>query len=240
MRLAFGLPALAALLVCAGALAQSGPVPPGGFGKRGSTSPLIGPRDDRAGTKVTDPQAYDAISLFSRLCVSTRGNRGRAEGIVGNGDTSIEKMDPPLLRGLENGQSGGVGWIITMPLGDKVLLEFPPTGECVVRSPRADQPQLEAAFRNLLDQYASSGQFTVKREGEQSKLVDLQPDPNEAKSAQNSGVPKKPDKVKFNALVYSMTLPDEDRKAELALYSTQSTDVSIQATLTYVLVTGKP
>jgi hypothetical protein len=145
-------------------------------------------------------------------------------------------MDAPLLRGVENGRSGGIGWIVTMPLGDKIVLDFSATGECFVRAPRADQPALEAAFRNLLDQYASSGQFTVKRESEGTKLVDLAPDPAEAKGKLPEGVPKRPDKVKFNILVYSMTLPDEDRKAELVLYSTQSTDVSIQGVLSYALV----
>jgi len=113
--------ALAALFSDA-AMAQSGRSRPSGANPNQTPTP-----DKSASPRTIDPQAYDAIDLYSRLCVSTRGDRARAVTIVGEGDSAIEKMDPALLRGLENGASGGIGWIIRMPLGDRIILEFPPT-----------------------------------------------------------------------------------------------------------------
>ncbi len=137
------------------------------------TNPNQSPIPDKsASPRTIDPEAYDAIDLYSRLCVSTRGDRARATAIVGDGDTAIEKMDEPLLRGMENGKSGGIGWIIRMPLGDRILLEFPPDGGCIVRAPRVKTSEMESAFRNLLDQFSASGQFTVHRVADQTKTID--------------------------------------------------------------------
>src|SRR5579859_974713 len=155
------LPALAfAALFSAAAAAQSGYGRSRPSGVNPNQSPIP---DQSASPRTIDPEAYDAIDLYSRLCVSTRGDRTRAQTIVGEGDSAIETMDAPLLRGLENGKSGGVGWIIRMPLGDRIILEFPPDGTCIVRAPRVKSSEMENAFRNLLDQFAASGQFTVRR-----------------------------------------------------------------------------
>ncbi len=110
--------------------------------------------DKSASPRTTDPQAYDAIDLFSRICVSTHGDRAQTEGIVGDGDAAIEKMEPALVRGLENGAEGGIGWIISMPLGDKILLELPATGGCLVRAPRVNTAQLEVAARVEMELHA--------------------------------------------------------------------------------------
>src|SRR5690349_17374444 len=108
---AFWLALTLAALFSGAASAQSYGLAPG-------VNPNQSPIPDKsASPRSIDPQAYDAIDLYSRLCVSTRGNKERAVAIVGNGDSAIETMDASLLRGLENGQSGGLGWIIRMPLG---------------------------------------------------------------------------------------------------------------------------
>lgn len=232
---AFGvIPALALIVSAGPAAAQSGPVPPGGYGRPGSTSPLIGPRDQTR-PRATDPAAADAIGLFARLCVTTRGNRERAAGIIGDGDSAVEKLDPATLRGLENGQTGGVGWIITMPLGDRILIEFPPGGACVVRAPRVDQSEIETAFRNLLDQYAASGRFQVERKGEQTRVLDDEP-----RSGRRPAGRSDAGKLKFRIIAYSMSLPDSDDSAQLVLGSTDSRDVSIQASLSYALGPAQP
>jgi hypothetical protein len=212
----------------------------GGMGRRGqgpsaNKEPIP---DKSASPRTTDPEAYDAIDLFSRLCVSTRGSRARAIGIVGDGDTAIEQMDAPTLRGLEGGRSDGIGWIISMPLGDKILLEFPPDGACIVRAPRVNAAQMETAFRNLLDQYSASGQFGVKRLADQNQTVD---DPDRKSEKQEQHVTRdelsKPDenKIKFHILAYTMTLPDADKTARLLLATTESRATSIQATLSFTL-----
>ncbi len=218
---------------------QSGPGnsfgQPGGQpgGRRGAQ---LGPNrdpipDQSANPNTSDPAAYDAIGLFSRLCVSTRGNRARATGIVGSGDGAIEKMDAPLLRGMENGRDGGVGWIIKMPLGDTLLLEFPADGSCIVRVPRVSPPQLEQAFHNLMEQFAGSGQFDIRREGEQTKAVDLaNPD---AAPKPNDDVRHPGDKLKYHIQVYSMRVPDIDRSVQLVLATTPSDKVSIQGVMSY-------
>jgi hypothetical protein len=197
--------------------------------------------DKSKSPRTSDPEAYDAIDLFSRLCVSTQGSRARAVGIVGDGDTAIEKMDPPLLRGLEGGQSGGIGWIIRMPLGDKILLEFPPDGSCIVRAPRVTAAQLESAFRNLLDQYSASGQFDIKREGEQTKALDAPA----AKGADPDSKPNEErhrgdDKPKMHLMIYSMKLPDADQTAQLVVATTDSKTVSIQGILSYAMLPQEP
>jgi len=220
-----------AVFFSAAALAQSGP--PGGYGGRvpqSGANPNREPLpDDSASPRTVDPEAYDAIDLYSRLCVSTRGDRARATAIVGDGDTAIEKMDAPLLRGMENGQTGGIGWIIRMPLGDRILLEFPPDGGCIVRAPRVTAAQMESTFRNLLDQYSASGQFTVHRVADQMQSVDA-PKPSDKDTDRKTG-----EKMKFHILGYRMELPDSGKQAELVLATTDSPAANIQATLSFVI-----
>ncbi len=213
---------------------HTGPSGYGGQGGRSGGSPLIGPPAD--GPKGLDPEAHDAIELFSRLCVSTRGDRARVAGIVGEGDTAIEPMDEPLLRGLENGKSGGIGWIIRMPLGEKLLVDLPASGSCLVRAPRVEPAVLEAAFRSLLDQYTASGQFAVRREGDQTKIMDPagKPANDQAQTAHDGRGPGLDTRLKYHFVVYSMHMPDGDQSAELGLATTDSKSVSIQATLSFV------
>ncbi len=189
--------------------------------------------DKSVSPRASDPEAYDAIDLYSRLCVSTRGDRDRASGIVGDGDTAIEKMDAPLLRGMENGQSGGIGWIIRMPLGDRILLEFPPDGTCVVRAPRVNAGQIETAFRNLLDQYSASGQFAVHRIADQTKTIEPSDKPKERRNEPKDEQSGPDDKLKFHILAYSMVLPDSGKAAQLVLATTDSRSTSIQATISF-------
>jgi hypothetical protein len=206
----------------------------GGGGKR-PRDPLP---DQSASPRSGDPAADDAIDLFSRLCVSTRGNRETAVGIVGDGDTAIEKMSEPLLRGMQNGQSGGVGWIIRMPLGDRILLEFPPDGTCVVRAPRVNPARIEAAFQELLQQYSASGQFDVRHTGEATKAFD--PPAEDGSSRNKAAAPggerhQDDGKLKVHFTAYTMRMPDTGKVAELGLATTDSRAVNIQATLTYIV-----
>ena len=192
--------------------------------------------DKSASPRTTDPQAYDAIDLFSRICVSTHGDRAQTEGIVGDGDAAIEKMEPALVRGLENGVGGGIGWIINMPLGDRILLELPAAGGCLVRAPRVNTAQLENAFRNLMEQYTGSGRFGIRRLGDQTKTID-----EPARPAGPNGRPAQPaEKVKFHVLAYRMTIPDSGESAEILLVSTDSQIPMVQATLSFALVPDKP
>jgi hypothetical protein len=186
--------------------------------------------DQSASPRTIDPEAYDAIDLYSRLCVSTRGDKARALAIVGDGDSAIEKMDAPLLRGLENGKSGGIGWIIRMPLGDRILLEFPPDGTCIVRAPRVKASEMENAFKNLLDQFSASGQFIVHRVADQTQSYDP-PAPKSLDDRQ----PRPGEKLKFHILGYRMTLPDTGRQAELVLATSDSPAANIQATMSFVI-----
>jgi hypothetical protein len=226
--LTFGLVLVA--LFSGAASAQSGyGRPPSG------TNPNREPLPDQsASPRTVDPEAYDAIDLYSRLCVSTRGDRTRATAIVGDGDTAIEKMDAPLLRGMENGKTGGIGWIIRMPLGDRILLEFPPDGGCIVRAPRVSMVEMEKTFRNLLDQYAASGQFTVHRVADQTQSVDSATRPSD----KDAGA-KPSEKMKFHILGYRMVLPDSGKQAELVLATTESAAANIQATLSFVIQPDK-
>jgi hypothetical protein len=223
--LRFGL--VLAALFSGAASAQSGYGRPPSGGANPNREPLP---DQSASPRTVDPEAYDAIDLYSRLCVSTRGDRTRATAIVGDGDTAIEKMDAPLLRGMENGKTGGIGWIIRMPLGDRILLEFPPDGGCIVRAPRVSVAEMEKTFRNLLDQYAASGQFTVHRVADQTQSVDSATRP----SGKDAGA-KPSEKMKFHILGYRMMLPDSGKQAELVLATTESAAANIQATLSFVI-----
>jgi hypothetical protein len=217
------------------ALAQIGP--PGGPSGRpqppGGANPNREPLPDQSiSPRTTDPEAYDSIDLFSRLCVSTHGSQVRATAIVGEGDSAIEKMQPGMLRGMENGQVGGTGWIIRMPLGDRIVLEFPPDGSCVVRAPHVRAAEIEAGFRNLLDQYSANGQFAVHRIADQTQTVgpDGKPVPSERGD--------KADRLKVHILAYRMSLPDSSEAAELVLQTTDSEKANIQANIVYSLVPG--
>jgi hypothetical protein len=220
----------------------------GGMGGRGGQggahggNPLIGPPSD--GPRGLDPEAHDAIDLFSHLCVSTRGDRNRVVSIVGDGDTAIEKMDEPLLRGLENGKSGGLGWIVRMPLGEKLLVDLPADGACLVRAPRVDPAALESAFHALLDQFAASGQFTVRREGDQTQVIGPDGKPsNDTLSSGSGGDGRGPgvdNRLRYHLMVYRMQLPDTGKAAELGLATTASRSVSIQATLSFEIHAEKP
>jgi len=185
--------------------------------------------DQSVSPRTADPEAYDAIDLFSRLCVSTHGSQARAAGIVGDGDTAIEKMTPALLRGMENGQNGGVGWIIRMPLGDRILLEFPPDGSCVVRAPHVKAAEIEAGLRNLLDQYSSNGQFVVHRIADQTRTIDADGKPVEGQKPPH-------DALKFHIVAYRMSLPDTTEAAEMVLQTTDSDKTGIQANIVYTAV----
>jgi hypothetical protein len=225
---------LAALLSGA-ASAQSGYGRSRPSGANPNQSPIP---DQSASPRTIDPETYDAIDLYSRLCVSTRGDKARAVAIVGDGDSAIEKMDAPLLRGMENGKSGGIGWIIRMPLGDRILLEFPPDGTCIVRAPRVKASEMENAFKNLLDQFSASGQFVVHRVADQSQSYDAPPGkPGDPHS------PKPGEKIKFHVLGYRMTLPDSHSQAELVLATTESLAANIQSTMSFAVLpdsAGKP
>jgi hypothetical protein len=187
--------------------------------------------DQTASPRTTDPQAYDAIDLFSRICVSTHGDRTQTEAIVGDGDAAIEKMEPGLVRGLENGAEGGIGWIIRMPLGDRVLLELPGAGGCLVRAPHVNVAQLETAFRNLMEQYTGSGRFGVRRMADQTKTIDEPAHP----AGPNGRAAQPAEKIKFHILGYRMTMPDSQQTAEIVLGSTDSMTPAVQATLSFIL-----
>jgi hypothetical protein len=227
------------------ASAQSGGGPggdsgsPGRRGQQGATRNREPLPDQSASPRTSDPEGHDAIDLYSRLCVSTRGNREQAKGIIGDGDSAIEKMTEPMLRGLENGQPGGMGWIIRMPLGDRILVEFTGDGTCLVRAPRANAGQIEAGFQTLLEQYAASGQFDVRRGGEQTKAFDMpaksggaQPDEPSEKVDERH---KDANKLKVHFIYYTMTMPDTGRTAELGIATTDSKSVQVQATITYAM-----
>jgi hypothetical protein len=222
---AFWLAVTLAALFAGAAAAQSGY---GRSRQSGSSSNQAPVPDQSASPRSIDPEAYDAIDLYSRLCVSTRGDRARATAIVGEGDTAIEKMDPALLRGLEDGKSGGIGWIIRMPLGDRIVLEFPPDGTCIVRAPRVKTSEMENAFRNLLDQFSASGQFVVRRVADRTQSYDPPPDKND--QGRHPG-----EKIKFHILGYRMTLPDSGKQAELVLATSDSPGANIQATMSFVI-----
>jgi hypothetical protein len=200
-----------------------------GGGGRGQSPRRREPMPDQSvSPRATDPAGRDAVELFSRLCVSTRGNREQAKGIIGEGDSAIERLTEPQLRGLENGQSGGIGWIVRMPLGDRIIVEFSGDGTCFVRAPRANPGQIEAGFQDLLEQYAASGQFDVRHAGDQTKAFDIAGKPDSSEERH-----KDDNKLKIHFIVYTMTMPDTGRTAELAIATTDSRAVQVQATLTY-------
>jgi hypothetical protein len=202
----------------------------GGGGRHGQSPRNREPLPDQSvSPRASDPEGRDAIELFSRLCVSTRGNREQAKGIIGEGDSAIQTMTEPQLRGLENGQSGGIGWIVRMPLGDRIIVEFSGDGTCLVRAPRANPGQIEAAFQELLEQYSASGQFDVRHAGDQTKAFDIPGKPDSTEERH-----KDDNKLKIHFILYTMTMPDTGRTAELAIATTDSRAVQVQATLTYV------
>jgi hypothetical protein len=189
--------------------------------------------DQSAGTRVADPTGRDAVELYSRICVSTRGNRAQAVGIIGEGDSAIEKLTDGMLRGLENGKPGGIGWIVRMPLGDRIVVEFTGDDTCIVRAPRVAPSQIEGAFQDLLEQYSASGQFDVRRGGEQTKSFDP-PDKQANAEEKTDERHKDANKLKIHFISYTMKMPDTGRIAELGIATTDSRTVQIQATLTYL------
>ncbi len=201
------------------------------------SSPRIGPGSP-TGPKTADPESEDAIALFSRLCVSTRGDRARAAGILSGEDTAVEKMEPGLARQLENGKPGGIGWLIRMPLGEKLLVDYPAAGGCYVRAPRVVARDLEAKFRNLLDQFAADDQFSVRRDSDETRSVDAPKRPGEPPRSPENLLKTEP-KMKLHILGYVMTSPGES-PAELTVVTTDSPDVQIQGILSYDIERAKP
>jgi hypothetical protein len=166
---------------------------------------------------IMDPVSHDSIELFSRLCLSTRGDRARATAIVGNNDSNVEKLDDASLLQLE-GKPGGVGWVIRMPLGEKILVEFQPDGACVVRAPQVKAFLIENALGNLLDQISASGQFKVKRLSDREKTIE---------------------KSKYHFIVYNVRLPDGGRIAEVGVATTEAKG-AFSATLNFLLLPEQP
>lgn len=169
--------------------------------------------------RIGDPEAHDAVDLFSRLCVSTRGDRSRAIEILGDGDSAIEKLDERTVRQFQGGRVGGAAWTIRMPLGEKLIVEFEPSGSCIVRAPRVDALSLEDGLRNFLAEIAANGEFKVRRAGDDEKTVD---------------------KRKYHLVTYSMRLPDTDQKVEVAVATTEAKDAFVQGSLTYEILAGGP
>ena len=165
-----------------------------------------------------DVEAYDAAQLFSRLCVSTRGDRGRAAQILGGDDSAVEKLDEKMLLQLQGGKTGGVGWMIRMPLGEKLIFDFTAGGTCLVRAPRVSGPSLEERLDNLVDEIGASGQFKIRRLGDDTKTINKQ---------------------KYHFVSYSVRLPDTGETVELGVATTDAKDAFIQGTLTFQLGAGK-
>ena len=162
----------------------------------------------------TDPEAHDAVELFSRFCLSTRGNRARVVDIIGSGDPTVEKLDDKTILQLQNGKPGGIGWTLRMPLGEKLVLEFAGSGTCIVRAPRVEGLSLERGLDNLLTEIAASDRFKIHRTGEDTKTIA---------------------KRKYHVVTYSMRLPDTGQTAEIGIATTDSKDGVIQGSLTYAM-----
>ena len=169
--------------------------------------------------RVSDPEAHDAVDLFSRLCVSTHGDRSRATEILADGDSSIEKLDSRMVRQMQGGKDGGIAWAIRMPLGEKLLVEFEPSGTCVVRAPRVDGRSLEDGLKNFLSEVAANREFKVRPAGDDEKTVD---------------------KRKYHFVTYSMHLPDTGQQVELGVATTDAKDAFVQGSLTYEILASTP
>jgi len=182
-----------------------------------AASPLTA-RGESAPLRGLDAEARDATELFSHLCVTTRGDRTRAAQIIGDGDTAIERLDDKTILELQGGKPGGIGWVIRMPLGEKLLFEFSPRGTCIVRAPRIDAESLEMGLRNLLDEVAASGQFKVRRLDDDTKTIG---------------------KMKYHFITYGVRLPDTGETAEVGVATTDAKGGAIQGTLTYEVVPDK-
>lgn len=171
-------------------------------------------------TPKMDPVAYDTIQLYTRVCVSTRGDSTRIVSIMGEkNDATVEKMDEKLVLALQNDQPGGRGWTVRMPLGETLLVETAPNDTCVVRAPRVNANALDAAFVGLIDQLGSSGQFKAKRVSDDRKTLN---------------------KRAYHFMTYHLNLPDTGETAELGLATTEAKDTSVQATMTYVILRELP
>ncbi len=164
--------------------------------------------------KFTDPEAHDAVELFSRFCVSTRGDRGRVINIIGSGDPTVEKLDDKTVLQLQNGKPGGIAWTLRMPLGEKLVLEFAGSGTCIVRAPRVEGASLERGLDNLLTEIAASDRFKIRQTGDDTKTIA---------------------KRKYHFITYSMRLPDTGQVAEIGIATTDSKDGVIQGSLTYAM-----
>jgi hypothetical protein len=170
-------------------------------------------------TVKVDPEARDAVDLFSRVCLSTRGDRAQATAIMDTGGSAVEPLDAKLLPQLQGGKPGGVGWKIRMPSGEQLLIDFAPDGACMVRAPRVQAQALEARLDELLDQVSASGRFKVHPRGGEVKTID---------------------KLKYRFISYSMGLPDTGNTADILAATTDAKDVLIQGTLSFRVESAKP
>jgi hypothetical protein len=168
--------------------------------------------------KFTDPEAHDAVELFSRFCLSTRGDRARVADIMDSGDPTVEKLDDGTILRLQNGKPGGIGWTLRMPLGEKLVLEFAGSGTCIVRAPRVEGPSLERGLDNLLAEIGSSGRFKVRLTGDDTKTIG---------------------KRKYHFVTYAMRLPDTGQTAEIGVATTDAKDGVIQGSLTYAMTAAR-
>jgi len=89
---------------------------------------------------------------------------------------------------------------------------------------------MENAFRNLLDQFAASGQFVVRRVADQNQSYDASGEKSSDERQRRPG-----GKITFHILGYRMTLPDTGRQAELVLATSDSPAANIQATISFVI-----
>jgi hypothetical protein len=169
--------------------------------------------------KMTDAEAQDAVDLFSRLCFSTRGDRARTASIIETGGSAVEPLDDKLLPTLHGGKPGGVGWKIRMPLGEDLVVDFPPDGTCIVRAPKVDADALEADLAELLDQISASGAFKVRYQGDETKTVD---------------------NMKYRFSTYTVGLPDTGNRAIVLMAATDSKEVLLQGSLSFKIEAAKP
>jgi hypothetical protein len=169
--------------------------------------------------KFTDPEAHDAVELFSRFCLSTRGDRARVIDIIGSGDPTVEKLDDKTVLELQNGKPGGIAWTLRMPLGEKLVLEFAGSGTCIVRAPRVEGASLERGLDDLLTEIGANDRFKVHRTGDDTETIN---------------------KRKYHIVTYSMRLPDTGQTADIGVATTDAKDGAIQGSLTYAMAAGNP
>lgn len=96
-----------------------------------------------------DPRVREGIEFFATFCVATGGQPDRALSVIGQGNELARRLPDDMVKHLQGGREGGLGWTIRSPNDAELLLTYDADGICGVSIGEADAAAVRATFEAM-------------------------------------------------------------------------------------------